>query len=137
MTMKLKILWNKLLVNALDPNFTNEIRYGFIEMLKNITGQEAILLRKLYESLDSKNLLTNLDQLSKHHIDKEQIIKILSINSEQYVLSAHNLMRLQLIAPAVVSGGVSVGSNSLSSYKGTDVIYLTALGARFVEACIK
>ena len=134
---ELKSLWSKLLANALDPNFTDDIRYGFIEMLKNITGKEVLLLKKLYEALDAQAFLNDISQLSSCHIDKEQITKILQITPEQYLVSAHNLMRLQLIAPAVISGGVSIGSNPLSSYKGTDVIYLTALGVKFVEACIK
>ena len=46
-------------------------------------------------------------------------------------------MRLQLIGPAVFSGGVNVGGNMLSSYKGIDSIYLSPLGFIFVEACIK
>ena len=134
---ELKSLWSKLLANALDPNFKDDIRYGFIEMLKNITGREALLLKKLHEALVAQNFIDDISQLSARHIDKEQIIKILNITPEQYLVSAHNLMRQQLIAPAVISGGVSIGSNPLSSYKGTDVIYLTALGVKFVEACIK
>lgn len=134
---EIKSLWSKLLANALDPNFKDDIRYGFIEMLKNITGREALLLKKLYEALVAKNFLSDLSQLSSRHVDKEQIIRMFNITPEEYVVFAHNLMRLQLIAPAVISGGVSIGSNFLSSYKGIDVIYLTALGVKFVEACIK
>lgn len=133
---KLKSLWSKLLANALDPNFKDDIRYGYIEMLKNITSREAFLLKKLHEALVAQGFIKDISQLSTRHIDKEQIIKILQITTEQYLVSVHNLMRLQLIAPAVISGGVSIGSNPLSSYKGTDVIYLTALGVKFVEACI-
>jgi len=134
---QIKLLWSKLLANALDPNFTDNIQYGFIEMIKNITSKEALLLKKMYETLEKQNLLSNLSKLSGHHIDKEQIIKMFNIDPEQYTVYAHNLMRLQLVAPAVISGGVLMGSNPLSSYKGTDVIYLTALGVKFVEACIK
>ena len=134
---ELKSLWSKLLANALDPNFTDDIRYGFIEMLKNVTGKEVLLLKKLYESLIAQDFLNDISQLSTRHFDKKQITKILQITPEQYLVSAHNLMRLQLIAPAVISGGVSIGSNPLSSYKGTDVVYLTALGVKFIEACIK
>lgn len=134
---ELKTLWSRLLANALDPGFKDEVKYSFIEMLKNITSKEALWLHKMYLGLEEGGYLSDISRLSDWHVDKEQMIKIMNITPEEYSVSAHNLMRQQLIAPAVISGGVSIGENKLSSYKGIDVIYLTPLGARFVEACIK
>jgi hypothetical protein len=40
----LQYLWNHLLANAMDPKFNGELRYGFVDMIKNITGIEAKIL---------------------------------------------------------------------------------------------
>lgn len=37
----LQHLWNKLLANAMDPKFNGELRYGFVDIIKNITGIES------------------------------------------------------------------------------------------------
>lgn len=134
---EIKIFWNKLIANAMDPNFSDNINYGYIEMVKSISGKEAFLLKIIYDSLCMDWYLANLSNLHNHTIDKEQLITILNISPDQYVISAHNLMRLQLIAPAVISGWIRMWAHSLTSYKWTDEIYLTALGVKFVEACIK
>jgi hypothetical protein len=34
----LQYLWNHLLANAMNPEFNGELRYGFIDMIKNIKG---------------------------------------------------------------------------------------------------
>jgi hypothetical protein len=130
-------LWNNLLSNAMNPNFNDEIRYSFIDMLKSITPKEALLLSNLYDALSKDGYLANISVLSNYHVDKNQITSILDITLEEYSVSSHNLMRLQLIGPAVINGGIAVGGNQLSAYKGIDSIYLTPLGAKFIEACIK
>lgn len=130
-------LWNHLLANAMDPSFNDEIRYGFIEMIKNITGNEALLLNHFYQTLERENKLSPLDKIYQYSLKKEQLIQLLRITSDQYALAANNLMRMQLIGPAILTGGVSVGSESMTIYKGIDAITLTPLGIKFVEACIK
>lgn len=130
-------LWNHLLANAMDPSFNDEIRYGFIEMIKNITGNEALLLSHFYQTLERENKLSPLDKIYQYSLKKEQIIQLLGITSDQYAVAANNLMRMQLIGPAILTGGVSMGSEPMTIYKGIDAITLTPLGVKFVEACIK
>jgi hypothetical protein len=43
----IQTLWNHLLANAMNPQFNDEVRYGFIEMIKNITGIDEITLTPL------------------------------------------------------------------------------------------
>lgn len=133
----IQVLWNHLLANAMDPQFNDEVRYGFIEMIKNITGVEAQLLNNFYDILKQENKLYPLEDLHKYSLKKEQFIQMLAILMEQYVLAANNLMRMQLVAPAILTGGISMGSESITIYKGIDVVVLTPLGVKFVEACIK
>jgi len=130
-------LWNNLLANAMDPKFNDDIRYGFIEMIKNITGIEAQLLNNFYQILKNEGNLTPVEDLYKYSLKKEQLTKMLSISTEQYALAANNLMRMQLIGPAILTGGISMGSEPVTIYKGIDAITLTPLGLKFVEACIQ
>lgn len=130
-------LWNHLLANAMDPKFNDEIRYGFIEMIKNITGTEAQLLNNFYQILKKQGRLSPLEELYKYNLKKEQIIQMLGVTADQYALAANNLMRMQLVGPAILTGGIRMGSEPVTIYKGIDAVTLTPLGVKFVEACIK
>jgi len=135
-------LWNHLLANAMNAEFNDEIRYGFIEMIKGITAREAGLLQEFYGALDRENNTRPLSRLHEYSLPKEQLTKALSLTPDVYAVSANNLMRLQLIGPAILRGGVSIGTGAgtaepLTTYKGIDAITMTPLGVLFVEACIK
>jgi len=133
----LQFLWNHLLANAMNPYFNDEIRYGFIEMIKGITGIEAKLLHEFYEVLRRENKLIPLNKVFDYSVTKEQFISALSITIDTYAVSINNLMRMQLISPAILKGGIRMGSELVTIYKGIDAITLTPLGVKFVEACIK
>jgi hypothetical protein len=133
----LHALWSKLLANAMDPAFNGELRYGFIDMLKNITGIEATILNTFYEVLKRDGLLSDLARVTNYGLGKEQLMQVVGINEETYQVSVFNLMRMQCVAPLIIKGGAKLGNEPLTIYKGTDVVTLTPLGLRFVEACIK
>ena len=133
----LQYLWNHLLANAMDPDFNDEIRYGFTEMIKNITGIEALILREFYNILEKENRLTPLSEIYNYSLKKEQLIDGLKMLPDQYALSANNLMRMQLLSPAVLKGGAKLGTEPLTIFKGIDAVTLTPLAVKFVEACMK
>lgn len=133
----LQQLWNHLLANAMDPSFNGELRYGFVDMIKNITGVEAAILNAFYAILNREGRTADLATITNYHLTKEQIMQMVGIDEVQYQVSAFNLMRMQCIAPAVIKGGVRMGPEPLTIYKGTDAVVLTPLGVKFVEACIK
>lgn len=134
----LQTLWNNLLANAMNPDFNNEIRYGFTEMINNITAQEALLLNFFYTTLLKDKHHRPLDKVIDYSLKKEIIMNILSITAEQYAVCANNLMRMQLLSPAiVVNKSIYVGPELVTTYKGIDEITLTALGVLFIEACMK
>ena len=134
----LQYLWNHLLTNAMNPNFNDELRYGFVEMIKEITGIEAKLLNEFYEVLRRKGKLRPLSDVFQYSLTKEQIMHVLRMSADMYAISVNNLMRMQLFSPAILkSGGVSSGSEPVTIYKGIDAVTLTPLGVKFVEACIK
>ena len=133
----LQYLWNHLLANAMNPDFNDEIRYGFTEMIKNITGIEALILREFYNILEKENRLTPLSEIYNYSLKKEQLIDGLKMLPDQYALSANNLMRMQLLSPAVLKGGAKLGPEPLTIFKGIDAVTLTPLAVKFVEACMK
>lgn len=134
---ELQKLWDHLLANAMNPEFNSELRYGFIEMIKGITGTEAKLLSIFYDILKKENKLIHLDQIFQYHLKKEQFEQLLNISSETYALSANNLMRMQLLSPAILKGSVTIGPEPITIYKGIDAVTLTPLGVKFIEACLK
>ncbi len=135
--LNLQYLWNHLLANAMNPDFNDEIRYGFIDMIKNITGIEAKILNEFYEVLRRENKLRPLENVFQYSLTKKQIMQALNLSSDIYAVSVNNLMRMQLLSPAILKGGVRMGSEPLTIYKGIDAVTLTPLGVKFVEACIK
>jgi len=133
----LQALWNQLLANAMDPSFNGELRYGFTDMIKNITGIEARFLSFFYDVLKREGRVANLAQITQYSLKKEQLMQALNIDETTYQISAFNLMRMQCITPAIFkSGGIMFGDEAATIYKGTDAVTLTPLGVRFIEACI-
>jgi len=133
----IQVLWNHLLANAMNPNFNSDIRYGFIEMIKGITSREAQLLQFFYNALQQKNALRPLSKLYEYSIKKEFITEELSISDDDYAVAANNLMRMQLVGPAIIKSGIAMGKGDrVTAYKGIDAITMTPLGVLFVEACV-
>ncbi len=60
----------------------------------------------------------------------------MSLDLKDYYVSIHNLFRVQCLAPAILKGGVKIGNESLTVYKGADAITLTPLGKSFIEICV-
>ena len=133
----LQYLWNHLLANAMNPKFNDDIRYGFIDMIKGITGIEARLLSEFYNVLKRENKIDPIENVNQHTVKKEQFVKILSISASDYAIAANNLMRMQLLAPAILTGGMSFGDEPATIYKGIDMVTLTPLSIKFIEACLK
>lgn len=133
----LQQLWNHLLANAMNPKFNGELRYGFVEMIKNITGVEARILSNFYEILNRENRTADLSEITNYHLKKEQIMEMVGIDAPTYQVSIFNLMRMQCIGPAILKGSISFGDEPVTIYKGADAVVLTPLGVKFVEACIR
>ena len=134
---ELQQLWNHLLANAMDPKFNGELRYGFVDMIKNITGIEVRILNEFYGVLHREGHTGDLTKVTNYHLKKEQIMQMVGIDASTYQVSIFNLMRMQCVGPAILRGGISMGDEPVTIYKGSDAVVLTPLGLRFVEACIK
>ncbi len=124
----LQSLWSHLLANAMDPQFNGEIRYGFIDMIKNITGVEASILSYIYNNRDG-------------YINKKKIIEIYDIDSMSCMVSIYNLLRIQCIIAREMEWSAMIPKDNnahvTTLFRNIDIFCLTPLGQRFVEACIK
>lgn len=134
----LQVLWNNLLANAMDPKFTDDLRMGFVEMIRGMTAQDARITKFFFDVLKREGKLSPLEQIIQHVLKKEQIMGALSITEAEYQISAFNLMRIQCLAPAVLkTPGISFGGEATTIYKGIDAVTLTPLGVKFAQACME
>ena len=128
--------WDNLISNAVNADFKYEIKLVYIDILKNMTSIDIHILDTIYDTLLSKDLIYPIENLHKHTLTKENLINVLRISIEDYYISADNLMRSQLIKPAILKDtGIAAGSEPITIYKDVDIITLSPLGAKLVEAC--
>lgn len=132
---ELQDLWARLLANSMDPSFTEEVRFAFIEIIKSLNPLDVKVLQAFYNSLSKQSI--DWDSITNYSVKKQQLCESLSISPKDYEVSMYNLFRVQCLAPAIIKGGVKMGPEPLTIYKGTDAVVMTPLGKNFVEACIK
>ncbi len=132
----LQDLWARLTASAMDPNFKNEIRYAYIEIIKNLTPLDVRILNAFYEALIAQGH-TDWNNVTSYSLAKEQICEQLKINEDNYLVSIYNLFRVQCMAPAVFKNtGIQFGNEPTTIFKGADAVTLTPLGIRFIQSCI-
>ena len=134
-------MWNALLANAMDPNFKEEIRFAYSEIIKNLAPLDAQMLREIYDAVQQAGML-DFRKACDASATKDNICQVLGITDEQYLISANNLMRLRVLAPRVVyvevGGPITIsGGERLTIDKGTDQVVITPLGIRFIESCME
>lgn len=137
--VSLQMLWNRLLANAMDPNFVkDDLRIGFIEMIKGLTALDTKILKFFFDVLKREGKLSPIEGIILYSLKKEQIIQAINTTEADYQISAFNLMRIQCLAPAVIkTSGISFGGEATTIYKGIDAVTLTPLGVKFVQACME
>ncbi len=133
---ELQDLWAKLLANSMDPNFKEEIRLAFLEIIKSLNPLDVRVLHSFYTTL-CKDKNVHWDRITDYTLTREQICALVSISIQDYEVSIYNLFRVQCLAPAIIKGGVKMGPEPLTIYKGTDSVVMTPLGKNFVEVCVK
>ncbi len=134
---ELQKLWANLMANAMDPNFTTDLRMSFIDIIKSLTPLDVKLLKSFYDILKSDSSV-DWDNILHYSLKKEQICEMLKISSHDYEVSVFNLFRTQCIAPALLeTSGIKFGNESTTIYKGSKAITITPLGVDFIESCVK
>ncbi len=131
----LQNIWIRLISNSMDPDFEGELRFAFIEIIKSLNSLDATILDFFYSTL-KKDSKVDWGQITSYSLTKEQICKELDLDVSDYFVSIYNLFRVQCLAPAIFKGGVKMGNESLTVYKGADAVTLTPLGKNFIKMCI-
>jgi len=94
---ELQELWAKLLANAVDPNFEDDIRISFMSIIKDLTPLDAKILNIINNELLKLNKETNIFKLN---FSIKNISRILSISEFIVRVSIDNLKRCQLFENA-------------------------------------
>jgi hypothetical protein len=132
----LQNLWATLLANAMDPKSGIKIEYSYIDILKSLNPTDVKLLNTFYGVLE-KQQGVDWSKISSYPIKKEQMIAVLELSEQNYYMSVCNLFRVQCLAPAILTGGVSLGKEPVTIYKGQEQVVLTVLGLELIKASIK
>ncbi len=131
----LQDLWVKLMANAMDPNFNEEVRFTYIDILKKLNSTDVKILDFFYKVLkqDSK---VDLAKVADYSLKKEQIMNATGTSEDDYYVSIYNLFGAQCLTAGVVKGGMSFGEYAATSYLGAEQVAMTTLGLKLVEAAI-
>ena len=125
-------MWSTLLANRMDPKFNGEIRYGFMEIINNLTGIDVAILENLYSAINDPSRDEISNGVRDQVIERETVVRQLDITNSQYEISINNLMRLNCVGPSILRS-----NNSVTLSTGTRNITLTAFGICFIEACMR
>lgn len=124
---ELQDIWCKLIANGLDPNFDSEIRFAYIDMIRNITSLDAKILNLFYDIKAGKKSEGTLFRI---------LTDEMNCRNQACNISMYNLMRLQCIERRDIDGG-GADDEVLDEVNYIDKYFLTPLGIAFIEACIK
>lgn len=94
---ELQDIWCNLIANSLDPNFKMEIRYSFIEIIKNLTTLDARILKYVYETTTEINNQNKTTRFISYPIDFYQIVERVQASYIETELSLNNLQRVQCL----------------------------------------
>jgi hypothetical protein len=125
--------WASLLANASNPNYKEEIKPSYAEILKELSSTEAKLLDEMFEEFNKKRAENEYEI----KFNKDNVCKKLNISENEYNILADNLIRLNLCQPAP-KRGISFGSvkkDQPAKIRSKQISYLTLLGYSFVKAC--
>lgn len=127
----LHTLWAQLLANAMDPNVQLNITRVHVSLLKEMEPIDVMILNVVFQEKMQKFASKPLDQVL---FDKAKIAQALSATIGVVELSLLNLMRLGCIKPGIITGGVQMGNESMTIYKGTDQFQVSELGVALCQS---
>lgn len=122
--------WANLLANAMDPKYRGNIKRSYVSILSDMEPVDVLVLDRVIKDYSS----TKPEEQKNVNFIKAKIAIALSIDDLQCELALRNLIRLGCLKPGVVQGGIFMGGHSISAYKDTEWVGLTALGIDFYKA---
>jgi hypothetical protein len=138
---ELQDLWCNLIANSLNPNFNLEIRYAFVEVIKNISPLDAKILRYIYDTTLETNRLNQNNDFKGYPVDFFQIKDNVHASNLETELSLNNLQRVKCVQDNDVSD-LRAQVNAVYKKKKPPIIQhssyrLTPFGTAFIFACMK
>jgi hypothetical protein len=135
----LHTMWAALLANAASPTNAEQVRPGFVAILKQMAPDEVVLLKGIVELTDGhRSFLRSFKAASKQDLDRAIAQDIITRTSELRVL----IMRTEEDRTAAESRFQTclalldnAGLISIGSEHGVSTVMASDLGGKFVEAC--
>lgn len=138
---ELQDIWCRLIANSLDPNFNMEIRYAFIEIIKNLTALDAKILKYIYEATMERNKQYNTEKFQAYKISFNSIKENTLASNIETELSMYNLKRVQCVWDNDVielrHDTARIALNKLRETPAHSTYRITSLGVAFILACMK
>ncbi len=122
--------WANLLTNSVDATYDKPLRRNYASILGDMEAVDARIL----DLLVKEHLATAAEKRDGTLFVKELMVKEMKLDERVCENALRNLMRLGVIKPGVVTGGVLVGDHALSAYKDTEMVGITPLGEDFYHA---
>lgn len=138
---ELQDIWCRLIVNSLDANFNSEIRYAFIDIIKNLTPLDAKILKYTYE-IATSNDNYNRENHFRFEIIKRREISIyylrtqIDVTPNELEACLDNLYRVRCLQNTVLRDSIKQVWKEQKPSNVSDKVHLTQLGIMFVEACL-
>lgn len=139
----LQDIWCRLIANALDSKFKSEIRFAYIDIIKNLNSLDAKVLKFAYDEV-SRKIIVPYDEpikiyMTKMIVDLKNINKYLDVSEEELTISYNNLIRVQCLKLAISLNSLLVEEGESMPLMLSDPMHvtLTPLGIAFIEACMK
>lgn len=143
----LQELWAILLVNALNPNFKEEIPTSFISIIKDLSSLDVCVINELQIQSQNKSQYVfdddcpNIDYITKFTNE-------LKADPNAIIISFENLFRLRIVdnkkVVNVIPGNASISNRPITygdlERSGTAISnsypYITSFGSAFIKACV-
>jgi hypothetical protein len=122
--------WANLLANAMDPSYSGPIKRSYVSILADMEPIDVHLL----DVVAKEHGATPEAQREGRLYDREKIAIGFGRSVNEIEVSLRNLLRLGLIKPGTVKGGLSFGSHQVSAYRDTELFDITLSGLELYRA---
>lgn len=127
--------WASLLASAADPKDQNGSEATFVEILKQLSPNDALVLDVFYEQIEQYNKPET--EWAEHGVQIPILQKMLDLNNSRFNMVLDNLLRLRLVSyPSVNLNSVN-GNEVRFQVMSAGILCATHLGNAFSKACRK
>ena len=125
--------WVALLANAANPEFKEEIRPSFIEILKELSPIEALILDTIVDIINKESISGEI--WSSRGVAGFDIEIEFNLSNIEFEAAIDNLYRLRLCQPPSTGLNFVDKKNHKFQLQSKDIICITGFGHLFVKAC--